>query len=197
MSLVPGRDATPSPVSGVKLTYDDFVLFPNDGKRHELINGEHHVTPSPNRKHQAIVWNLTGMLWSYLRAHPIGRAFSAPFDVVFSDLDVVEPDLLYVSNARKDDVLTAQHVRGAPDLVVEVGSPGTRQRDEKSKHRLYERHGVVEYWVVDSEFDFLRVYRLADGQYLLSQELSLLAGDVLTTPLLPGLSMPLELIFED
>src|SRR5688572_25759513 len=86
-----------SPCPGVKLTYDDFLLFPDDGKRHELIDGEHYVTPSPSRKHQAIVWNLTVRIGTYLEANPVGRAFAAPFDVVFSQFDVVEPDLLFIS----------------------------------------------------------------------------------------------------
>ncbi|MEQ1694182.1 MAG: Uma2 family endonuclease, partial [Gemmatimonas sp.] len=83
--------------SRIRLTYDDFVQFPDDGKRHELIDGEHYVTPSPNTRHQAVLWNLVAVLAPYLEAHPIGRAFTAPFDVVFSDFDVVEPDLLYMS----------------------------------------------------------------------------------------------------
>ena len=78
---------------GVKLTYDDFLLFPDDGKRHELIDGEHYVTPSPNTKHQQISGNLHCLIRSWLEAHPIGRVFYAPFDVVFSHFDVVEPDL--------------------------------------------------------------------------------------------------------
>jgi Uma2 family endonuclease len=103
------------------------------------------------------------MLWTFLQAHRVGRIFSAPFDVVFSKFDVVEPDLLYVSNARQD-VLTAQHVRGAPDLVVEIGSPGTRERDETIKRRLYEQSGVAEYWVVDPELDVVRIYRRTGGE---------------------------------
>ena len=89
MSLVPGD--SPRPPSGVKLTYDDLVLFPDDGKRHELIDGAHYVTPSPTRKHQRVSFNLSGLLWSYLQQHPVGEAYSAPFDVVFSEFDVVEP----------------------------------------------------------------------------------------------------------
>jgi Uma2 family endonuclease len=197
MSFVPGRDAPERPASSVKLTYDDFVLFPDDGRRHELIDGEHHVTPSPNRKHQAVVWNLTGLIWSYLQAHPVGRAFCAPFDVVFSEFDVVEPDLLFVSNARKGTVLTTQHVNGAPDLVVEVGSPGTRRRDEKLKHRLYEQQGVLEYWIVDPELETIGVFRLVEGRFVLAQTLSQREGDSLITPLLPGFSVPLTRVFED
>jgi hypothetical protein len=113
----------------VKLTYDDFVLFPDDGMRHELIDGEHHVTPSPNTKHQTVSGNLYFLIRSWLDSHPAGRIFSAPFDVVFSKVDVVEPDLVYVSHERSR-VLTAANVQGAPDIVIEIGSPGTRRRDE-------------------------------------------------------------------
>ena len=193
MSLVTGRDRQRP---GVKLTYDDFVLFPDDGKRHELIDGEHYVTPSPNTKHQAVCGNLHGLMWSYLRQHPIGKVYMAPLDVVFSHFDVVEPDLLYVSEARRD-VMTAKSIQGAPDLAVEVGSPSTRRRDEKLKHRLYERFNVTQYWVVDPDIDVVRVYRLSDGKYQRAQELSLDHADVLTTPLLPNLQLPLVEIFAE
>ena len=191
-----GSDHPHRPSSGVKLTYDDFVLFPDDGKRHELIDGEHYVTPSPNLKHQAIVRNLVTIIGSFLRISRTGKVYGAPLDVVFSHFDVVEPDLLYVSDARRQ-VLTEKNVQGAPDLVVEVGSPGTRRRDEKLKHQLYERFGVSEYWVVDPDLDAVRVYRLADGKFVRTQELSLDRGDVLTTPLLPALELPLTEIFAE
>jgi len=90
----------------VKLTYDDFLLFPDDGHRHELIDGEHYVTPSPNMRHQAISGNLHIMIRSWLEQHPVGRIFYAPFDVVFTIFDVVEPDLLYLSHARASQCLT-------------------------------------------------------------------------------------------
>ena len=76
----------------VKLTYDDFLLFPDDGKRHELIDGEHYVTPSPNIRHQTILGNLYFLIRTWLEQHPVGRAFMAPLDVVFTQFDVVEPD---------------------------------------------------------------------------------------------------------
>ena len=191
------RDEVKPAAPGVKLTYEDFLLFPDDGRRHELIDGEHYVTPSPNTKHQAIVMNLSGMIWSHLQQHPVGRVFTAPFDVVFSDFDVVEPDLLFISRARQEEVLSKQHVHGAPDLVVEIGSPSTRKRDETIKRRLYERFAVSEYWVIDPELDTLKVYRRAGQHYMRAAELSLENGDVLTTPLLPGLEMPLLRIFQD
>jgi Uma2 family endonuclease len=192
-----GRDEVKPAAPGVKLTYEDFLLFPDDGKRHELIDGEHYVTPSPNTRHQAIVVNLTAMIWNYLQQHPVGRVFSAPFDVVFSDFDVVEPDLLFISRARQEEILTKKHVRGAPDLVVEIGSPATRKRDETIKRRLYERFAVSEYWVIDPEIDTIKVYRRGAERYVRAAELSLENGDVLITPLLPGCEMPLSRIFQD
>ena len=180
----------------LKLTYDDFVLFPDDGKRHELIDGEHCVTPSPNVRHQRIQGDLFALIWTYLQAHPIGQVFTAPLDVVFSRFDVVEPDVLYVSNARAH-VLTAPNVQGAPDLVIEVGSPGTRQRDETIKRHLYERAGVSEYWIVDPDIDVIRVYTRSGEVFARPVELSREAGDVLTTALLPGLEMPLARIFRE
>ena len=197
MSLVSGSDAPHQPPSGVKLTYDDFVRFPDDGKRHELIDGEHYVTPSPNRKHQSIVGNIYGLMWSFLDSHDLGQAFIAPFDVVFSHFDVVEPDILYVSHARRHTVLTEKNVRGAPDLVVEVGSPGTRRRDETLKQQLYERFGVSEYWVVDTDRDLVKVYRLVEARYVGVHELTLARGDVLTTPLMPGLEISLQRVFKE
>ena len=170
---MPGGDpVNPTTSPGVKLTYEDFLLFPDDGMRHELIDGEHYVTPSPNTRHQRISGNLHLLIGSWLESHPIGRIFYAPYDVVFSNFDIVEPDLLYLSNERMAEVVTPQHVRGAPEIVVEIGSPGTRKRDETIKKRLYERSGVSEYSVVDPDVD-------------------------VTTPLLPGLEMPLARIFRD
>jgi Uma2 family endonuclease len=194
---MPGNDAMKPASPGVKLTYDDFVLFPDDGKRHELIDGEHYVTPSPTSKHQTIAWNLGGLIWTYLQSHRIGRAFAAPLDVVFSHFDVVEPDLLFISAERRDKILTDKNIQGAPDLVVEIGSVSTRKRDETIKRRLYERFGVMEYWVIDPELDAIKVYRRDADRYQRVAELTLEAGDALTSPLLPGLSLPLSKIFEE
>jgi Uma2 family endonuclease len=178
-----------------KLTYDDFLLFPDDGKRHELIDGEHYVTPSPNVRHQQISMELTFAIRSWLEEHPVGRLFAAPLDIVFTQFDVVEPDILYLSHERAAEVLTAQHLRGAPELLVEIGSRGTRKRDETIKRRLYERSGVSEYWFVDPELDVVRVYRRDGEGFARPRELSREAGDALPTPLLPGLTLPLARIF--
>ncbi len=194
MSLMVGREPTHASPA-VKLTYDDFMLFPDDGKRHELIDGEHYVTPSPTTKHQRILGNLHWLLRSYLEGHPIGEVFFAPFDVVFSHVDIVEPDLLYLSNERAAQALTPQHVRGAPELVVEIASPGTRKRDETIKRRLYERMGVSEYWIVDPKRDVVRVYRRDGDAFARAVECSLEACDSITTALMPGLELPLARVF--
>jgi Uma2 family endonuclease len=194
---MPGSEGMKPAYPGVKLTYDDYVQFPEDGKRHELIDGEHVVTPTPNRKHQAVSGNLLGLIWSHLQQHPVGRVYSAPFDVILSNFDVVEPDLLYISRQRFAEIETSPWVKGAPNLVVEIGSPASRKRDATVKRRLYEGFGVEEYWLVDPELDTIDVYRSVDGRYQRTSQLTAEQDDVLTTPLLPGLELPLVKIFED
>jgi Uma2 family endonuclease len=189
-----GDEVRPAPTPSVKFTYEDLLNFQDDGKRHEIIDGEHFVTPSPNTKHQAVSTNLAAILWTYLQEHPIGAVFAAPLDVVFSDFDVVEPDILYISRERAA-VLTEKHVRGAPDLVVEILSPGTRKTDEATKRRLYERFDVTEYWVVDPELDAIKIYRRVTGAFARVAELGAEAGDTLTTPLLPGFAVSLAAVF--
>jgi Uma2 family endonuclease len=178
----------------LKLTYEDLQAFPDDGKRHEIIDGEHFVTPSPETGHQAIAVNLVVLLKNFLDAHALGEVFVAPLDVVFSDTDVVEPDLLFVA-AEHADRITRKNIRGAPDLVIEILSPSTRKTDEVIKRKLFERFGVAEYWVVDPELETVKVYRRAEKGFARVAELSKEAGEMLTTPLLPGFAAPLEKIF--
>lgn len=187
------RAASPA----LKLTYDDFVLFPDDGRRHELIDGEHYVTPSPNTKHQRIVGSLHLLIASWLETRPVGQVFLAPYDVVLSEFDVVEPDLVYLSNERAAQVLTPLHAKGVPELVIEIVSKGTRKRDETVKRRLYERMGVSEYWVVDPEIDAVRVYRRDGDRFARPVELSRESNDILTTDFLPGLELPLPRVFRE
>ena len=143
---------------------------------------------------QRVATGLTVALGSYLKRRAIGEMFAAPFDVVFSDLDVVEPDLLYISRERAG-ILTEKHVRGSPDLVVEILSPGTRKTDELTKRKLYERFDVTEYWVVDPELDAAKVYRRVEGVFARAAELTAEAGDILATPLLPEFSVSLDVLF--
>jgi Uma2 family endonuclease len=165
--------------------------------RHELIAGEHLVSPSPGRRHQAISMNLSRLLASFLHETRLGRVYAAPFDVVFTPHDVVEPDLLYVG-AERHAVVGEANVQAAPDLAIEILSPSSRKVDELRKRDLYERQGVREYWIVDPVAETLKVFRRgADEAYGRPQLLTLHDQDVLATPLLPGLGLALAEIFAD
>ena len=130
----------------LKFTYEDYLSFPEDGKRHELIDGEHFVTPAPLTKHQRILSNLHLLITAYVKQNALGSAFFAPTDVILSDTDVVQPDFLFIS-ATRSAIITEANIQGPPDLAVEILSEGTRKTDEVIKRKLYERYGVEEYWV--------------------------------------------------
>ena len=187
-----------SPARDTRLTVDDFMLFPDDGRRHEIIDGVHYVTPSPVTRHQAISGRLHLSLGNFLEAHPqTGRAFFAPFDVIFTRWDVVEPDLLVIAGDQLD-ILTDKNVQGAPAIVVEILSPGTRKVDEQIKRRLFDRGGVREYWLIDPELDLVKVYRRQDdGTFPRVAELAREADDALTSPILPGWSLALGRLLAD
>jgi Uma2 family endonuclease len=182
------------PLSSTKFTYEDYVLFPDDGRRHELIDGEHCVTPAPVTKHQRISGNIFVILGTYVLKSKIGQLFAAPTDVVLSDLDVVQPDLLFIAKQRVS-IITEKNIQGAPDLVVEIVSESSRKTDEMIKRKLYERYRVPEYWIVDPELESVKIYRLSDNGYSRIAELSVEANDMLTSPLFPDWQLPLSLIF--
>ncbi len=192
-----GKDGMPTAARReTRFTYDDFLLFPDDGRRHEIIDGEHYVTPSPNTRHQDLVGRLHLALGNFLRANPsLGRVFLAPFDVIFTFHDIVEPDLLVIAGDQLE-ILTDRNVQGAPALVIEVLSPGTRKRDEQIKRRLFERGGVREYWLVDPEPALIKVYRRnAEGGFERMAELTAEGEADLESPLLPGFRLSLAELF--
>ncbi len=181
--------------ASAKYTYEDLQTFPEgDGKRYEIIDGELLVTPSPMSRHQSVLGNFHGLLWAFLQENPIGPVLFAPAEVVLSEVNVVEPDLLFLSNTRMDR-LTRKNVQGAPDLVMEVLSESTRRTDQIRKRKLYESVDVLEYWIVDPELETVKVYRKAGDLFDRPVELSSEAGDALTTPLLPGFKAPLARLF--
>ena len=185
-----------APAEDTRLTYDDFLLFPDDGKRHELIDGVHYVTPSPRLRHQDLVGRLFGAIFVHLQEHPeAGRVFVAPLDVVLSHYDVVEPDLLFIASDQAG-IMTEKNIQGAPALVVEVMSKSTRKRDAQIKRRLFEQVGVREYWLVDPELDTVQVFRpTAEGRLARVEELTPEDGGTLTTPLLPGCGIDVRTLF--
>ena len=165
------------------LSYDDLASFPEDNLRRELIGGELIVTAAPVIRHQRAVTTLTARLFSYAEQHG-GEVFPAPTDVFFSDIDVVEPDVLFVTEANLAK-LERKFVRGAPDLVIEVSSPTTRRLELVRKRDLYERFEVPEYWYVDLDADRIEVYRLEGDSY--DAPILLGRSNTLTSPVLPGL----------
>ena len=179
-------------------TYSDLVALPDDQLRHELIDGEHFVSPSPGTPHQLILWRLTAILAPYLRANPIGEALTGPFDVKLSPWTVLVPDLVYFTAARFADVVTEKYATAAPDLVVEILSPGTRRRDLGRKREIYDREGVREYWIVDPDARSITTLRrpAPDAGLADVRPLTLAADDVLESPLFPGLRVALREVFQ-
>ncbi len=148
-----------------KLTYDEYLHFPDDGRRHEIIDGEHYVSPSPSTDHQNVSRHIQFALYQLLEEHGRAQVFNAPIDVELSPTDVVQPDLAVVLAEHSDRVLRSR-LRGAPDLVVEIASPSTATRDRTLKLALYARYRVPEYWIVDAENRCVAQYRLqSDGGY--------------------------------
>jgi Uma2 family endonuclease len=188
-----------APVAGPdrRLTYDDFLLFPDcDGLRHEIIDGVHCVTAAPNLRHQDLIGRLYLALGTFLNAHPgIGRVFLSPVDVIFTLHDIVEPDLVFVA-VDQLAIMTEKNIQGPPAIVVEVVSKSTRTRDERIKKELFDRGGVREYWLVDPERGQFIVHR-RDGDTLTARaRLTVEDGAVLTSPLLPGFSLSISELFK-
>ncbi|HEV2491705.1 MAG TPA: Uma2 family endonuclease [Terriglobia bacterium] len=172
-------------------THADLLVMPDDGKRREIIDGELFVTPSPLSKHQLAVGRIAAAFFRYLDDHPIGELLLAPLDVILSDYDVLEPDLLFILNEHRS--IIQDWVRGAPDLVIEVLSPTTARQDRGPKLKAYARFGVPEYWIVDAEERVVEVYRLTEQGYRPAQTLR--GREALTSPLLPGFALSPQDIF--
>ncbi len=174
-------------------TYQDYLALPDDGRRYEIIKGEIYMSPAPNLEHQRVSGNLFGTIWTYLQTHPVGEVYSAPADVILSDIDVLQPDLIFISK-ENFDCLTRAHVQGAPDLVVEVLSPGTEKRDRTLKLQKYSEFGAQEYWMANEEKATVEIWRRQGGKLAFHALLD--RTQILTTPLLPGLEISLEKIFK-
>ena len=175
-----------------KLTYADY-LKTSDELRYELLNGELVMAPAPLLYHQFILRKLLNAMSDHVDEQILGELFCSPADVVLSDTDVVQPDILYVSSQRSH-ILTPESVRGAPDLVVEILSPSTAELDRTTKLDLYAKHGVKEYWIVDPDSRTIMVMLRGENRF----EVSGIYGDdqSLTSPTLDGFSIALEDIFE-
>lgn len=179
---------------GPQFTYQDYRLLPED-KHYELVEGDLQVTPAPSFRHQAISMQLALPLAGFVQRNQLGHVVAAPTDVILSDVNVVQPDILFIARDRQAIIDPAGGVRGAPDLVVEILSPGTAGRDRVLKRKLYGKYGVREYWVVDPDSRSIEV--LTTGSSGLETWQVFPAESELASPLLPGLSVSLGDVFAD
>jgi Uma2 family endonuclease len=180
----------------IPFTYDDYkALSASTDDRYELIDGEIFMVPAPTVAHQVVSRNLSVLLQLHVRAKSCGLVLYAPVDVVLgagARRSVVQPDVLFVANERMG-IVTKAEVVGAPDLVVEILSPGTAERDRSQKKALYARNRVREYWIVDVELESIEVFVLSARGY--ERPVRYDAGDTLISAIVPGLEVPVAEVF--
>jgi Uma2 family endonuclease len=175
------------------LTYDDYArLTPTDSGNYELHNGKIIFMPSPLTPHQNISMNLSVEMGGFIRQNKLGKLLAAPMDVRFTANDVVQPDLLFISNEKLDRI--KRIVEGAPDLVVEIKSDGNTATDMSYKKYLYETNGVIEYWIVYPNKKTISVYILIEDELRFQRTLTL--SDTLKSLVLTGFEMPVSAVFE-
>ena len=180
----------------IKFTYEDYKSLPeSETKRYELLGGDLVLVPSPTEYHQRISGNLEFVLRQFVREKGLGRVYHAPLDVVLGEgeeREVVQPDIFFISKERSQ-IIAEEEIRGAPDLVIEITSPATEDRDRHYKKTLYARHGVREYWIVDPEARTVEVFALEEKGFESVRAYE--AGEALRSPLLEGLEMSLNEVF--
>lgn len=179
----------------MKFTSADLLLMPDDGKRYEVIEGELYVSKQPNWHHQYACLRLSVALENWNDQAQMGITNDAP-GLIFAEDDDVAPDVVWVSNELLPQILGEDgKLHGAPELIVEVLSPGwsNQHRDRQAKLKLYSRRGVEEYWLVDWEQQKVEIYRRKNEA--LAQVSTLLRDDTLTSPLLPGFTCKVSKLF--
>lgn len=165
--------AVPKPIPKTHdVTYDDYMLMPDDGQRYEVLEGELVLAPALDFEHQDVIWGLGTSLRMFVNSHRLGVVVGAPIDVVLSFNIIVQPDLLFIREDRRG-IISGQ-VHGPPDLCVEALSPSTSRHDRNRKKVLYARYGVREYWIVDTDRETITVFTLRGNTY---DEGIMLSGD--------------------
>lgn len=174
------------------LTVENYKILPENGPRHQLIEGDLYMAPAPNRYHQDISRNLEYILVDYLEETPIGKLYDAPFDVYLDQHNVFQPDIVFISNARLS-ILTDAGAEGAPDFVVEILSPKTARLDRDNKRRVYASSGVEELWIIAPESRTIEVFYL--GENAAEPNVVHDAQARFSSPLFPGLEFDAARIF--
>jgi Uma2 family endonuclease len=175
----------------LRFTYEDYARLPDD-RRYEVIDGELCLTPAPKPYHQIVSGRIFVLLNQHVESLGLGQVFFAPCDLVLSQFDVLQPDLFFIGEARRS-IIGEKYISEAPDLVIEVLSPSTADRDRVKKAERYARFGVREMWIVDPDASTIEVQVNAGVSF--RGEVLYGFGDVLVSPLLPGLEVPLARIF--
>lgn len=181
---------------GKKMKYEQYreMEIPDgDTNIYELINGEIVKRSSPNSPHQNLHSDLFVFLGVFVKQKKLGKLYSAPFDVVLDDENVPQPDIFFISKEREFIIDPDGPIMGAPDLIIEIISPGTARYDRGDKKDLYERFQVKEYWIADPKNASIEVYNLVEGRYkLVSYAAS--EGEI-ESQVLPGLGLKMEEVF--
>lgn len=180
--------------ANVPLTYDEYVLFPEDGRRHEIMQGDHYVSPAPSPFHQTVSRRLLFALMQTLELTGIAWVFNAPIDLILSRTDVVQPDLVLLRRERRS-LVTARGIEGPPDVVVEILSPHGTDRDERLKHALYARFAIPEYWIVDPDLGRVTLHRLGEAGYTIHAVFD--RASTLASPAFPELAIALVGVFSE
>ncbi len=191
--MVTPADHVPGPRQG-HWTYVDYAALPNDGQRYEILNGVLYMSPSPGRDHQKSSGRLFRYLAEYVEDGELGEVYEAPFDVelIAGSRSIVQPDVLVVLNAHLHRI-TASRVVGAPDLVVEIISPGSVTYDHVEKRDAYAHAGVPEYWIADPASRTVEVFALEGNSY---RSLGVFEGPaILPSRILPGFTKPVKEFF--
>ena len=178
-------------VTATKLTYQDYLDTPGD-ERYELLDGELILVASPNRNHQTTSMELGSRMHSFAKENDLGWVFHAPYDVLLTESNVVQPDLLFISKERKH-ISTPANIQGAPNLIVEILSPSSARRDWGYKRELYASHEVNEYWIVDPTNRIVYVMLLKNG--VLNLEATYGEGDTVTSSTLEGFAIDVDDLF--
>ena len=176
--------------TSTKLDYSHYVCFPDDGKRHEVIDGEHFVNPAPGTYHQTVSRRLQFALYSLIEVKKLGQVFNAPVDLQLGDHNIVQPDIIVVL-AESEQIITPTKIKGVPDLVIEILSPATKENDRVLKRQVYERAGIPEYWIVDP-FEHSITQLLLDSQGIYQ---STLHEKSIVASILPDISVDLSRVW--
>jgi Uma2 family endonuclease len=177
-----------------RVTFAELQEWPDDGRRYELYDGEVIVVPSPFPRHQRVAANIEEILREYEHATG-GLMFHAPLDIVFSEHNVVQPDIVFFRQERRHVIDMMAATRAAPDLAVEVLSTGTEARDRGRKMQLLARFGVPEYWIVDPVKNTFEIYVLRGSAY--ERVAALDEHQDVISPTLPGLTLPAARVFTE